>query len=263
MTIVQEKRVKALKRNSINISIGDEIIETHGATRFGGLPDVPIDFQWPEYFDEDIGGSYHIKFIAQINCAKVKLNSLNNFFPKKGLLSFFYDIEGQPFEGESNCKGCVRVFLFENINELVLASYPSGMNEQDCLPCLEIQTEYAISYPSCEDYEVIYGTVSAEERKHYYDLLSKCNYDVDFRRSKILGWPDVIQNSMMIQLKKYSDICESKDLDENWILLLQLSSFHNNAFELSFGDCGVLYFYIMEEDLKKRNFSNIRIFLQC
>ena len=36
-----------------------------------------------------------------------------------------------------------------------------------------------------------------------------------------------------------------------------------DGFELMFGDCGRIYFYIRKEDLRNRNFENVWLSLQC
>ena len=50
---------------------------------------------------------------------------------------------------------------------------------------------------------------------------------------------------------------------ERWMLLLQLDTIECDDFELMFGDCGHIYFYITKEDLKARRFDNIWLILQC
>ena len=100
-------------------------------------------------------------------------------------------------------------------------------------------------------------------------------------RSQLLGWPDVIQNSMFeecdIAAKGYylgnpegwrkipKDIRQEAEqtAKDRWMLLLQLDTVECDDFELMFGDCGHIYFYITKEDLKARRFDNIWLILQC
>ena len=49
----------------------------------------------------------------------------------------------------------------------------------------------------------------------------------------------------------------------DWMLLLQLSTVTKGGFELMFGDCGMLYFYIRKDDLAARKFDKIHFSLQC
>lgn len=50
---------------------------------------------------------------------------------------------------------------------------------------------------------------------------------------------------------------------DRWMLLFQLDIVENDDFELMFGDCGHIYFYITKEDLSERKFDNTWLILQC
>ncbi|MGN1032539.1 MAG: DUF1963 domain-containing protein, partial [Intestinibacter sp.] len=100
----------------------------------------------------------------------------------------------------------------------------------------------------------------------------------EVQMNKILGYANVVQNSMLEECElvnrgidcgdDYSDEYDKLDKDElkveakKWRLLLQLDC-ETEDFPVEFDDCGSLYFYIKEDDLKSRNFSNIWCVLQC
>ena len=50
---------------------------------------------------------------------------------------------------------------------------------------------------------------------------------------------------------------------QRWQLLFQLDTVECGDFELMFGDCGHIYFYIPTEDLMARRFDRIWLILQC
>jgi len=50
---------------------------------------------------------------------------------------------------------------------------------------------------------------------------------------------------------------------KDWILLFQMGSITTDDYELMFGDCGKIYFYIRKDDLASNNFDNIWLVLQC
>ena len=50
---------------------------------------------------------------------------------------------------------------------------------------------------------------------------------------------------------------------DRWMLLFQLDTVEQGDFELMFGDCGHIYFYITKEDLAARRFDRIWLILQC
>jgi len=97
--------------------------------------------------------------------------------------------------------------------------------------------------------------------------------------SKLLGWPDIIQNSMAMECELVSrgyylggtwegiseqERSEAKNTAiDNWRLLFQLDIVEHEDFELMFGDCGRIYFHIKKEDLLARNFDKIWLILQC
>ena len=97
-------------------------------------------------------------------------------------------------------------------------------------------------------------------------------------RSKLLGWADVIQGNMtreceLVARRGYylgdpdgwervtpRDRQETEQwANRDWILLFQLGTVETDDFELMFGDCGRIYFYIHKDDLAARNFNMIRI----
>lgn len=97
--------------------------------------------------------------------------------------------------------------------------------------------------------------------------------------SKLLGWPDIIQNNMTSECELIShgfylgsgweeipknDIKEAEDTSiDSWRLLFQLDVVMDEDFELMFGDCGRLYFYIRKVDLQERKFDRIWLISQC
>lgn len=48
-----------------------------------------------------------------------------------------------------------------------------------------------------------------------------------------------------------------------WTLLFQMSDLEGEDFELIFGDCGSIYFYIRKSELEQKNFDNVWMVLQC
>ena len=56
---------------------------------------------------------------------------------------------------------------------------------------------------------------------------------------------------------------EIKKASKDWILLFQMDTVESDNYELMFGDCGHLYFWIKKEDLANKNFENIWLILQC
>ncbi|MGM9530370.1 DUF1963 domain-containing protein [Intestinibacter sp.] len=98
-----------------------------------------------------------------------------------------------------------------------------------------------------------------EEIESIIDDIIKSQYEADYteheldeleevQMNKILGYANVVQNSMLEECELVANMgidCETED------------------FPVEFDDCGSLYFYIKEDDLKSSNFENIWCILQC
>ena len=108
------------------------------------------------------------------------------------------------------------------------------------------------TYPDTDDREIM-GLSFEGENPHNFDM-------------RVLGFPIINDNcTMLLELnrrhfnleKGLSDIAphvirRAKQEGSKWVMLLQINSMDN---VLNIGDCGSLYFYIREEDLKACDFS--------
>lgn len=261
------KFIENHKRNAINILIGENADYKLGTSHFGGKPDLPSTFKWPVYMDKGINAEpYPLAFLAQFNCEELHKYDSSGVLPQNGLLSFFYDIEGQPWGLDKEDRGSAHVFLFEDISSLRETGYPDNVNSPIELPSLKIKFESANSYPGWEEYNSLNQNMSSEDIKEYCDVLKEFGYESIDARSKLLGWADVIQDSMIQTCEKMVSKEKINDgfvLFDKWQLLLQLNSIINENFELLFGDCGNIYFYINKNDLINKNFESSWAILQC
>ena len=82
-----------------------------------------------------------------------------------------------------------------------------------------------------------------------------------------MSYAQLIQNGI-------AEVCESRargDKPESyttesareWVLLLQLNCIEEPEVDISFGDCGSLYFYIRRHDLERGDFGQIQFEMQC
>ena len=96
---IQEK-LESMARNSIELKISGKEDYKRCATRFGGQPDVPSDFVWPTYEGknyDDILKERPLAFLLQINCEELAPYDTEHLLPDHGLLSFFYEMDSQPW----------------------------------------------------------------------------------------------------------------------------------------------------------------------
>ena len=280
-----KEKLESMAKNSIELKIQENEVYQLGATRFGGQPDVPSDFIWPTYMGESydhVVKERPLSFLAQFNCADFAKYDTEHLLPDYGLLSFFYELDSMCWGFDPKDKGCACVYWFEDISALSAAEFPADMEEDFIMPMVKIVLSQKPSYPSWQDFTEAFPDDDDDEAFNtaWEELTGEDEEDLP-DRSQLLGWPDVIQNSMFeecdIAAKGYylgnpegwrkipKDIRQEAEqtAKDRWMLLLQLDTVECDDFELMFGDCGHIYFYITKEDLKARRFDNIWLILQC
>ena len=279
-TAVETKKLKQMERNSIQLTIGGAEEYRRCGTRFGGRPDVPPGFQWPVFEGERFDGEVKVRpltFLAQFNCGELAPWDSEHLLPDRGLLSFFYEAEVQPWGYDPRDRGGARVFWFEDTDLLSPADFPAEMEDYCKFPMIRIQARQAPSWPGPEDF--FSGGLEETEDGDFDAAREALGEEDPEVCSKLLGWPNVIQNSMAAQCdlvtqgyylgRTWDDVppeirkrAEESALDR-WQLLFQLDVVEGDDFCLMFGDSGRVYFYIPREDLPARRFDRVWAILQC
>jgi len=280
-----EQIFEAVKKNTVELEFHTKETDAKkGASKFGGKPDLPEDFTWPYYctdtFDDETVKLRPLSFLVQINCATVSKYDTEGLLPKQGMLYFFYELGSQKWGFDPKEKGCARVFYYDVPEEaLKQTEFPRDLAENFILPEIPIQfknrddipdwSEYAEDHETDLDWEM-YN--SQREKVIAFD-------DADKPITKLLGYADIIQGDMRLECEMsgrrriYTGHGYPKMTDEEkvqlledaqeWTLLFQLDTVEKDDFELMFGDCGRIYFYIRKDDLRKRDFEHIWLILQC
>lgn len=286
-----KKELIRTARNSIRLKIGGKADDTVGATRFGGAPDVPEGFEWARYESESIYTNEvkerPLSFIAQFDLEEVSKYDTENLLPKTGVLSFFYELDSQKWGCDPDDKGCAKVYWFPDKSVLRRAEFPRDLGVNDVefdyrLPALGITMRCERSYQDYGDFllqreKLLENWEDFEAAQKSLGVYSETDESI----SKLLGWADTIQGNMTMECELVSrgyylgdsegwnevtplDRQEAKQWSaEDWVLLFQLDTVENGDFELMFGDCGRIYFYIRRDDLAARNFDDIWLVLQC
>jgi uncharacterized protein YwqG len=276
-----KEEIEKLKLNSIAMEF-DEKESTSlpiGTSKFGGRPHLPRGFQWPYFKGQSIfTGEIKdrpLSFLAQINCSEVKRYDADNRLPSTGILYFFYELESMLWGFDPKDKGCARVFYYDIVaTDLVSIDFPEDMEQDFIMPELKITFEAKYNAPS---YEELFDYEDNLWEK-YDELLGESGYlPIGDKSSKLLGYADTIQGDMLLECELVTNglYCgdgtgynspERKKLEQSkdqWKLLFQLDTVTAGSFELMFGDCGRIYYFIKEEDLKNKNFDNTWLVLQC
>lgn len=254
-----------------------------GASKFGGRPDVPAGFHWPVFesatYDDETVKPRPLAFLAQFDCAGLAQLDGEGLLPKTGLLSFFYEMDSQRWGYDPKDAGCARVYWFEG-EELAPAEFPEELGEDFRLPELAAELSAGLDAPDFQDACLaIEYPFTANDYRYFDQARREMEFPYPDNRSQLLGWPDIIQNNMTLECElvsrgyylggSWSGIpLEERDALRNasiqdWLLLFQLDTVTSGDFELMFGDCGRIYFYIRKEDLLSRRFDRVWLILQC
>jgi len=275
------KLLEAMQRGMIRLNIGADGPIVWGRTRFGGCPDVPAGFVWPTFtsdtFYDDTVKPRPLSFLAQFDCGALAAMDPEGLLPRTGILSFFYELGSARWGFDPADAGCGRVYWFDGSQPLAPAPFPHELDEEFRLPRLRVQAKADHSFASWADFAQVHPELDEDELfEDYIEAYEVIGGSGDC--SKLLGWPDVIQDNMTLECELVSRGYNLGGLDEfpahlaaregaasveNWRLLFQLDSFEMEDFDLNFGDDGALYFYIRTEDLKARRFDRVWVILQC
>ena len=273
-----ETILNEMSKDKIRVIIERKASETIGASRFGGKPDVPDEFDWPYYCGENFGvetKNRPLSFMCQINCEEASQYDSSGLLPQKGLLSFFYEEETARWGYSPKDKGCAKVYWFEDVSSLSKMEFPEDLYTDYRNPEIGISFKSEKSYPHIQDIDFKHQ-VSEEEYDEYEEFMDAQDYG-DWHQ--LLGWPYIIQNNMTMECELIErgyelgdgwDDVNEKDREEanlysldKWILLFQLDEIESDDFYLSFGDGGILYYYIKKEDLLRRKFDDVWLIYQC
>ena len=293
---MNEAEKKELVSNLLKIAKNEIRLKYYGsdtsldmtASKIGGRPAVPADFEWPVYTglicgDEDSEKKTRpLSFLAQINLKEIAGMDAGHLLPENGILSFFYDLETMTWGFDPDDKGSARVFYFTENTDMKLADIPEELDEEFVLPELAVDFEEHISLPGYGDKDDELGLSRDEDLDwdEFMECRENAGGDDNEELTKLFGYPNVIQNPMEEECEACSrgfgqgtqedyaaiSAAEKADIAEkakDWILLFQMSTIETEDYELMFGDSGSIYFWIRKDDLKERRFDKVWLVLQC
>ncbi len=259
-----------------------------GASKLGGRPDLPADFVWPEFEGTDYSDNSveprPLAFLAQINLKDIAAYDQEGLLPQTGLLSFFYEITSMTWGFEPEDRGCAKVCYFPEDTKLFPTDLPENITEEGMLPECAVSFSPHISLPSYESYAEldISKPFDVDAWEEYDECCEALGYEPDEEgdRTKLLGYPDLIQNPMEEECEMvtrgyssgspedYQKVSQEEKQDireksKDWRLLFQMGTVSVEDYELMFDDCGYIYFWIRKEDLLARRFDRIWLILQC
>ena len=262
------KDIDRLARPSIRLSAtkADESLMNVGASKLGGIPDLPPGLAWPE-----LKGAPQ-SFIAQIRLDDVRQLDIEKVLPQSGMLWFFYDAEQQTFGADPTDRGGWQV-LFQDVDLTKLqrtpvpAKLPAASQFQACF--LGFASELTLSQQP--QLEILNLDWTDEDQKKYETVLATLSSQADRAtpHHRLLGNPDTIQDDMRLECQLASN--GVTDIDDpraaalskgamDWQLLLQIDT--NEEIGVRWGNAGMLYYWIRSADLQARRFDSTWLVLQ-
>jgi len=219
------------------------------ASKLAGNPYFPLTMEYPKNEEQQ-----PLKLLAQINFADVPKHVPH--FPEQGILQFYIDgyddVLGMDFDNGKNQAG-FRVIFHDTIidDESQLVQDFSFIENEDEEMYFPVEKELALSFKakfeplsmgdfrSDEKYASLLAAIEEDEELAdvLYDVLSGAGH-------KMGGYPFFTQDDP----RAYGDYNDSTTL------LLQIDS---EGDHILWGDCGVGNFFITEEELKNKDFSQV------
>lgn len=235
----------------IAISATKQVDNSRLQSKFGGLPYLPQDFEYPKTSEGNC-----LYLLAQINFAEVpKLEG----FPEKGILQFYIandDLYGANFEDQFTQDGFRVLYFPDPVIDNLATDFSFLPFEDVYLPidlnsideCLVLSFDRQTAPLSHDDYKFDDFTNSEfrdfiSNNEDIYDVYSGTGH-------KLGGYPFFTQSDPREFLT---------DQKEPYILLLQIDTDK----DVMWGDGGVGNFFIKESDLRKLNFSNVMYNWDC
>lgn len=264
-----------------------------GASRIGGLPDLPPSITWP------VDDGRPLDFIAQIDLAEAAAVAQLPDLPPSGRLAFFYDTDNQPWGFDPREREGWRALYFEDDGATLqrvrppapVAStrpQPPGLlsrilgrnpppriaDSLEPFPANRVRFEAAISMPNL--YEEFDQEFDSDLWDAVEDIMYKLDIEFDDPDHQLGGHPAQIQGDMKLECQLASNglYCGDGEAYESeqglalkpgaaeWRLLLQIDSDEEGPGWM-WGDLGCIYFWIRGSDLAARNFDNVWCVLQC
>jgi uncharacterized protein YwqG len=236
-----------------------------GASRVGGVPDVPPGFTWPDW--KGVPQS----FIAQVYLNDVRQYDTNGTLPQSGMLCFFYDAKQETYGAAPADLGGWRVIFSDDYAGLQRTAAPANLPAESQFKACSVSFVSEITLSQQPKLEIPDFDWTDEEIQKYETLLATFPNPDDHAalHNQLLGNPQTIQDDMRLECQLASlgvtdmndpRVAELSKGAKEWQLLLQIDT--NERIGMRWGDAGMIYFWITGSDLKAQSFDRTWLVLQ-
>lgn len=240
-----------------------------GASRLGGLPDLPPEQAWPE-----MNGA-PMSFVGQIRLQDAHALDGGSALPAEGLLTFFYDANQQTYGTDPADRAGFRVLYFAAAAQARLshqAAWPAALPDAARFASCAVTFAPELTYAQDLQAEFPDHQITPQDQKHFEAALMRLTPPPSTApRHRLLGHPDTIQDDMrqLCQFATNGIADPSSDPQRvatllpsanDWRLLLQVDS--DARAGMRWASAGMLYFWIRQQDLASARFDNCWVVLQ-
>ena len=260
-------------------AIGFELCRTAAesppvSSKLGGNPDLPLGFDWPTNMERPLD------FLMQVNLVDAHPFDAKRMLPLDGLLTFFYDLNDQPWGYDPNALDGFQVVYHSSTSDLRQHSLP---NEKHRLAEHTLDFHFMETLPHygsrAADRLLDRARLSVQEEEAYLGLPAQMEglyfTQEESGNHRLLGHSANIQDDMQLEAQLVTnglDCGNTSGYDDprrpalessadDWLLLLQLDS--DPSAGLMWGDCGMLYWWIRREELAQQQFEHTWMTIQC
>jgi uncharacterized protein YwqG len=257
--------ITSLLRSTISIKmlpVGEAELPL-GISKIGGLPDLPPEIDWPEWDNQPL------PLIAQIRLADIVPYDRFGELPHTGMLYFFFNEE--TLDTYPPALGSWHVLHYDG-DIAHLRRMLASSDEQLIYPSCAMTFSPTLTLPPLESLYLERLGLSYDAYRHDAPFEQRREVDAYVRLTEqletfyesvppyhqFLGYPCQIQGDLLLECQRDT---HSKGDPADWRLLLQVGSDDN--VHMMWGDVGMLYFYIPQEALTMRDFSQVHLIMQC
>ncbi|HEX8032699.1 MAG TPA: YwqG family protein [Ktedonobacterales bacterium] len=241
-----------------------------GASKFGGIPDLPRDFEWPTWHGRAL------TFLAQFDLAEVAVHDVEHMLPSSGVLYVFYDFAEEPWGLEPTDRGGWRVAYWDGDKKLLAPiPYSPDVYQPALMPSRQLVFSQGLTLG--DEVDIVHQYSLDEDEWELFVSICESTHPV---QHQMIGNPLVIHYSGMplmcesmtsgrgfdafldLTREPYEEWSESdktlnKQASDTWRLLFQLGEIQHTPQCRIWADAGLMYFWIEKDRLAKRDFSNV------
>lgn len=248
-------------------------------SRFGGLPHMPVDLDWPMHQGEPLA------HVATLKLSELAPFDSEHLLPPRGLLYFWYIPGDGPWGYDPKDRTSFRVDIVRDESclleqrplprNLLSKDRAESMPTEGAYRSCTLSFEPTVSVPSSGSIRLCHPRFHyLAELQEYFDLTLALSIQ-DTPMHQLLGWPTELQESMELdcQLVTHGFFCGGLRDDNDrriraltpgacqWRQVLQIDS--DDAPDWMWGDCGRIYYWMPLPALLAANFDRVWMILQC